>query len=215
MRKGSKGRVQAKGNVVNEDTHLVPTPLATQGSSSRSARPQGGCILSGVGGILFLVCAPQDLGHTEATVSSLLCLIRTSVLHTAGRLRGCGREETAGVESWGTFGAAKGWGRPGEKLRWVKRPGAPARAGRGGQHSWLGPASRTTRAMPHPQLPPSSSFSSLRLLRGTSNCPVFQAWDNMHSADLQGLRFEKSKQDRKYKFISTLQSHFNGGFMVG
>lgn len=71
MRKGSKGSVQAKGNVVNADTHLVPTPPATQGSSSRSARPQGGCILSG--GILFLVCAPQDLGHTEATASSLLC----------------------------------------------------------------------------------------------------------------------------------------------
>lgn len=57
-----------------------------------------------------------------------------------------GAEETAGLESWGMFGAANGWGRPGEKLRRVKRPGAPpARAGRGGQHIWLGPASRTTR----------------------------------------------------------------------
>lgn len=37
------------------------------------------------------------------------------------------------------------WGRPGKRLRWVKRP--VHQRGRGGaaEHIWLGPASRTTR----------------------------------------------------------------------
>lgn len=184
--KGFKRSVQAWGTRVNANTHLVPTPPATQGSSRGSARPQGGCILAGGG----LLSCPEPLRTWDTEGPPPRLCFAGQDLGFCPQLAGsvaAGTEGTAGLESWGMFGAASGWGRPGEILCWVKRSGAPARAWRLSTSGWDPPPGRPTRP-PRPSLnlnsstPPSNprqppASIHYRLFRGTSNCHAFQAWD--------------------------------------
>lgn len=162
------------------------------------------------------------MGHRGATASSLL---RWSGPWFCAQLAGsvaAGAEGTAGLESWGTFGAVSGWGRPGEVLCWVNRSGAPARAWRLSTSGWDPPPGRPTRP-PRSSLtlnsstPPPNPSASIhyRVFRSTSNCVCFRLGTNGVHSELQELRIEKSKQNHRCKPEITGQSHFNGSFMLG
>lgn len=153
LQKESSGSWGAR---VNANTHLVPTPPATQGSSRGSARPQGGCILAGSG----ILSCPEPLRTWDTEGPPPLSLLRWLGPWFCAQLAGsvaAGAEGTAGLESWGTFGAASGWGRPGEVLCWVKRSGAPARAWQLSTSGWDPPPGRPTS-------PPRSSLMLHALL---------------------------------------------------
>lgn len=181
MRKGSKGSVQAKGNVVNADTHLVPTPPATQGSSSRSARPQGGCILSG-GDLVPCLCPPGPGAHRGHSLFSAL-LIRTSGLHTAGRLGGSGRRGDSGTGELGNVWSCEWLGAPWREAPSGEAPRCTTSEGGAGRPAHLA----GTRLQDDPRglytllSPLTAPTLQLQFTAGCSgappDCPVFQAWD--------------------------------------
>lgn len=218
MRKGFKGSIQAKGNVVNADTHLVPTPPATQGSSSRSARPQGGCILSG--GSCSLSVPLRTWGTQRP--QPLLCSADQDLgfAHTAGRLRGSGRRGDSGTGELGNVWSCEWLGAPWREAPSGEAPRCTTSEGGAGRPAHLA-GTRLLQDDPRGLYTLLSPLTAPTLqLQFTAGCsgglplPTLSCVSGLGqvcTAEFQGLRFEKLKQDHKYKHTAiSFQRRFYG-----
>lgn len=152
--------------MVTADTHLVPTPPATQGSSSRSARPQGGCILAGGGPSFLCSSGPGTQGSQPLLCSAGQDLgFARSWWAPGSRHRGHSR-----IGELGNVWSCEWLGAPWRETLLGEAPRAPARAGRGGRAHLAG-----TRLQDDPR---SIQLQFIACCSGgTSDTHAFQAWD--------------------------------------